>query len=1020
MPYTVAQLEAFVSSAHYDAHTAAAIASGIPALPRLKGEQISPGVTRIHGNLCNVHGKYGPCDAALSGKKKPKKGRGRKPAKPKQSDAQRTQERTAKQEQNQKKVFSQLGLAEDATAALTSLRAGQPVTDDGDLVKMGLAEQAQDGSYRLTPTGRALMAAASAGDAGRARDTVSRGTDAQGKRVERTAAQAKRQQDSAGRRAANQIGRELTRRQRADAAAKKRAAAAAKKPAKASDKKPDKTPIEKPRKPVKRIARSQAPHAPALSNSPTKPKPAAPKPEKAPAKQIAPALTEAATALSQGDDVSDEQVMSLVRNGLVKLNKDGEPVLTAAGLRATMKAQSDQDKAMFASMGGGGGGGGSGGGGKGSGGGKNTLWPKGPSGKRTPQAAAAESRSGGGGGSAKPSGGGAAKPKDPHAPSKSDRAVADRVRNLSERDAAITDKMTALRREHDALSPSWGQTLQPKYRKEREAKQADLMGQIHTLRNERDQIQQQSHALLSHPEGRAAMDRVVRQEIITRQRGGKSMPGDDVTLRMIEEQHGIRAPQAPSPHAAPQAITHNPDRARAANTEYQARQHEARGLRRQAIQAEADADRMEATSPHLARELRLSAADNKWRAFGLETGPRATDLLREIEASGYRLNGTGRGLAKVTKLSTTPKIKDYSFRIFKDATGRDRWVAQSSTAFQDRDREIVSTKALADDVAFADATGSYGPLRWWHTPGLDLGDCDFNAMHGRVLIESGTFRSPAIAQKVAAAAPGLEISLGFVHLPSEPDADGVFHHIRRFERSLVPRGKASNRFTAFTVKETRMFDPTKVAALKTLGFSDDDITGLQAQAEATEKSAADQGVAFKADEPAELPDVIINGVTYKAFPAAAEAAPSAEEDAMDGGADDAMEEPVDENALTLSQGDLAAIQGMIAQVMGALELEKKVAGHVQGLMAPYQATKDASDAEKAEQIAALQTAIKDTQAKLAELTGDQPAAPYRASQAKDNVLTDATMLAAAKQLADPNANDPWADIKMGLGLSRPQ
>jgi hypothetical protein len=163
-------------------------------------------------------------------------------------------------------------------------------------------------------------------------------------------------------------------------------------------------------------------------------------------------------------------------------------------------------------------------------------------------------------------------------------------------------------------------------------------------------------------------------------------------------------------------------------------------------------------------------------------------------------------------------------------------------------------------------TGTYGPLRWWHTPGLDLGDCDFNAMHGRVLIESGTFRSPAIAQKVAQAAPGLEISLGFVHLPNEPDADGVFHHIRRFERSLVPRGKASNRFTAFTVKETRMFDPTKVAALKTLGFSDDDITGLQAQAEATEKSATDQGVAFKADEPAELPDVIINGVTYKAFP----------------------------------------------------------------------------------------------------------------------------------------------------------
>ena len=225
-----------------------------------------------------------------------------------------------------------------------------------------------------------------------------------------------------------------------------------------------------------------------------------------------------------------------------------------------------------------------------------------------------------------------------------------------------------------------------------------------------------------------------------------------------------------------------------------------------------------------------------------------------------------------------------------------------------------------------------------------------------------------------------------------------------------------------------MFDPTKVAALKTLGFSDDDITNLQSQAEATEKAATDQGVAFKADEP-EHPDLVINGMVYKAYqghvpsqeaekafpPAAAAAAPvdSAEEDAMDGGMDDAMEAPVDENALTLSQGDLAAIQGMIAQVMGALELEKKVAGHVQGLMAPYQATKDASDAETREQIAALQ-------AQLTELTGDRPAAAYRPSQATNNVLNDATLVLAAKQALEPNGNDPWADIKQGLGLSRPQ
>jgi hypothetical protein len=382
-----------------------------------------------------------------------------------------------------------------------------------------------------------------------------------------------------------------------------------------------------------------------------------------------------------------------------------------------------------------------------------------------------------------------------------------------------------------------------------------------------------------------------------------------------------------------------------------------------------------------------------------------------------------------------------SFRVFKDASGHYRWVAQSSTAYQDRDKEIVSTKALADDCAFADQTGSYGPLRWWHSPGLDLGECDFNAMHGRVLIESGTFKSEPIAMKVAAAAPQLEISLGFLHLPTEPDANGVFHHIRRFERSLVPRGKASNRFTAFTVKEIPMLDATKVAALKTLGFSDDDITNLQSQAEATEKAAADQGVAYKADDPAvdseavELPDLVINGVTYKALPPSPPTAEDAvvEEDAIE----PMVDEPVDDTALTLSSGDLSAIaeavatalQAGIAQVMGALDLEKKVAGHVQGLLAPYQATKDATDAEKAEQIAQLQASLKQaqeqtaaTEAKLNELLGYQPAVKAeRASESATTTIpanpwlpTDQQLLQAVKDQVDPNQQFAFGDLVTNL------
>jgi hypothetical protein len=56
-------------------------------------------------------------------------------------------------------------------------------------------------------------------------------------------------------------------------------------------------------------------------------------------------------------------------------------------------------------------------------------------------------------------------------------------------------------------------------------------------------------------------------------------------------------------------------------------------------------------------------------------------------------------------------------------------------------------------------------------------------------------------------------------------------------------------FAAMVTKETRMFDPMKVAELKRLGFTDAEIMGFQARAEATEKAADRMGVAYKAVEP---------------------------------------------------------------------------------------------------------------------------------------------------------------------------
>lgn len=150
---------------------------------------------------------------------------------------------------------------------------------------------------------------------------------------------------------------------------------------------------------------------------------------------------------------------------------------------------------------------------------------------------------------------------------------------------------------------------------------------------------------------------------------------------------------------------------------------------------------------------------------------------------------------------------DRDIWIYKDArTGSWRWVTISSSGYEDRDGELVSTKALADDVERADKSQWYGPLLWWHLP-IKLGDCDFNAMYGRLLIESGTFMSETIAKAVQKAARDLGISLGFFRRRDEPGPDGVYTYIRRFERSLLPASKASNRFTTLLVEEVMGMDP---------------------------------------------------------------------------------------------------------------------------------------------------------------------------------------------------------------------
>ena len=449
--------------------------------------------------------------------------------------------------------------------------------------------------------------------------------------------------------------------------------------------------------------------------------------------------------------------------------------------------------------------------------------------------------------------------------------------------------------------------------------------------------------------------------------------------------------------------------------------------------------------------------------------------------SGYRGNvyqgpqkdvaiATLKRLYTAERMSIPTEKSASPFQVFKDASGKYRWILRTTTAFEDRDREILSTKALESDAARMTATQQFGPLRYWHvgTPdpfnadapwgvGLDIGMCDYSVVIGRTSVESGTFFDDRIGAAIAAKADQYEASPGFFHPSDQPDASGTFWTIRRFERSLVPRqfGRASNRFTGLAVGRTsKSMDQAEYNRRVQAFLADMQSLGVPAEASAEvvgavrhqEKAADDQHVAFK-DAANDCPeDIVINGVVYTAKCVDQKAAMPAEEAApTEEIGDEAMEMNEEEmvGGLTLSEDDLAAIAERVGQIIasglaealaplvGALNIESKMAGmmeEIKGAMGGYIKKKDAEGAEQRQQIAdlaqrtadlaqqtgSLAATVKQATVKVDELLGEQPdVTPGRASaspatQINPTSATDQTLLAAAKTQLPPD--NPFADI----------
>lgn len=363
-----------------------------------------------------------------------------------------------------------------------------------------------------------------------------------------------------------------------------------------------------------------------------------------------------------------------------------------------------------------------------------------------------------------------------------------------------------------------------------------------------------------------------------------------------------------------------------------------------------------------------------------------------------------------------------TFTVYKDSAGADRWLAITTTAYEDKDREIISTNAIKEAVMLGDATQDRGPLLYWHVPGLALGDCDFQAQGGpgdRFLIEGGTFRSKALAafgQKLSSS--GYQMSPGFIHGDDQP-RDGVYDHILIYERSAVPPGRAANYFTRLAAaKETSVVTPEKIAEYREKASGNAEalalLDTLLTTAQKEDEAAQAKNVVYK-DAPGWAQALIarLDGLetTVKAMGGGDMAGSDmAEETPAEDTAESGVEEPADAGM------DDAAFAQMIAQavvqaITPLLDIEKKMAGHMADLkstLGGYAQTKDDAQAAQAKQIEALS-------AKVDELTGDLPTSVmngartlYRASESPTTQLTPQAAATVKEQLANVPAglSDP--------------
>ncbi len=186
----------------------------------------------------------------------------------------------------------------------------------------------------------------------------------------------------------------------------------------------------------------------------------------------------------------------------------------------------------------------------------------------------------------------------------------------------------------------------------------------------------------------------------------------------------------------------------------------------------------------------------------------------------------------------------------KDKDGNDVWVALSGSSFLDREKEIVSRKAIDYGIAHGDKAGQRGELRLYHYPNSRVGECTFQMRQGNFLVEAGTWDTSSRAQKtkewIDKDPSEVGVSVGFFYNPNRL-VKGVYEdEVLFFERSILKKEHASCPWATVKTIQGGLKVGHKADLVEMIG--EEETKAVLEGADEASKALEDQGIAFKETE----------------------------------------------------------------------------------------------------------------------------------------------------------------------------